>query len=537
MKLLKNLVAVMSVFSVAGATAAQNEPAPIAVAVTVDTSKPGPQIDRHIFGQFIEHLGRVVYDGIWVGEKSAIPNILGYRKDVVDALKKLHIPVIRWPGGCFADQYDWRDGIGPRAMRPQRINVLWGNVPEDNSFGTHEFLNFAELIGADAYVSGNMGSMTPHHMAEWLEYMTYSQKSSLTDERRRNGRDKPWQVRYFGVGNEVWGCGGDMRAEYAADVTRRYSLYLNAAPGQEMIKVASGPGANAAGYEAFTEVMMRNAGLFVGNAFQALSLHYYTFLTAPDENVATIVKDQPPPAQISAVGFSRTDWSSVLHGAMGMDQVINTMSAIMDRYDPKKSVALFIDEWGDAPAYKSEAGAILPDHQNNLLDAEVAALTLNIFQRHSDRVKMANITLMINAGQSMILTNKEKMLLTPTYHVFDMYQAFQDATPFPVAVSGPHYADDSGFSLPAVDIAAARGVDGKLYLALVNLDPSRSADVSTNLVGAAHGKVLSGPSMDTHNTFDAPQTIHPVPFAGTNIGGGNVAFILPAKSVAVVAIE
>jgi alpha-L-arabinofuranosidase len=502
------------------------ERAPLQVTVTVDTSNPGSVIDPSIYGQVAEHEPRTVYDGIWVGPGSAIPNIRGYRKDVLEALKKIHVPVVRWPGGCFADQYDWRDGIGPPDQRPLRLN-MWGGS-ETNAFGTHEFLDFVELLGAEAYVSGNMGSMDARAMGQWLEYMTSTEKSALTDERRRNGRDQPWHVKYFGLGNEVWGCGGMMRAEYAVDVTRRYSYFLNPFPGQDkLIKVASGPTANLPGYEAFTETMMKDAKTLFGNfAFQALSLHYYTYSSG--ENLELADKDRPPPTP--ATGFSEDKWAGFLRAALQIDPIIVAVSRIMDRYDPEKKVGLYVDEWGTT--HKWGPGLF---QQNTLLDAEIAALHFNVFQRHSDRVKMADLANFVNAEQALILTQGGIMVLTPTYHVFDMYQPFQGATPYPATVSSIRY-NYEGRDLPAVDVSAARGKDGKLYLALVNLDPHRSADVVTNLTGLARGTLLTGPAMDTHNTFEAPDTLRPVAFAGSN-KSGKVVLQLPAKSVAVVAIQ
>jgi alpha-N-arabinofuranosidase len=507
----------------------------VSVSVTVDTAKAEPPIDRNIYGQFSEHLGKGIYDGIWVGEESPIPNVHGYRNDVVDALKKIHVPVLRWPGGCFADQYDWRDGIGPREKRPVRINANWGGVLESNAFGTHEFLDFAELIGAEPYISINMGSMTPLDAAHWLEYVTSDTKSSLAEERRKNGRDKPWKVKYVGLGNEVWGCGGEMRAGYAIDVTRRYAYYVNAPEGQNLIKVAGGPTANLPGYEEFTDTVMKNAKDLFGNiGFQALSLHYYAGPAGDDEDLSVVGAKNVPPGT-RAVGFSEDKWASYLRSARAIDQAIDTVSAVMDKYDPDKKVALYVDEWG--AGHEAEPGdkAIFQYQQSSLLDAEVAALTLNIFQRHTDRVKMSNIAQMINVVQALILTDKARMLLTPTYHVFDMYQPFQGATPYPVSVAGPHY-DHGGHSLPAVDVSAAKGTDGKLYLALVNLDPNKAADIATNLRGAALGRILTGPAIDTHNTFDAPDTIHPVPFTG-GTKGRKLTFHLPAKSIAIVAVD
>jgi alpha-N-arabinofuranosidase len=493
-------------------TAQAQAPNVIAVAnVTIDTSKPGVEIDRHIYGQFAEHLGRGIYEGIWVGEGSKIPNTHGYRNDVVAALKAIHVPDVRWPGGCFGDLYDWRDGIGPRAKRPVRVNVHWGGVTEDNSFGTHEFMNFAELIGADAYVSLNVGSLSPYESAQWLEYMTSDSKSSLANARRRNGRAKPWNVKFVGIGNETWGCGGNMRPEYAADINRRYATFAGTPREMGALKIASG--SHDDDYT-FAETMMRDGGKFDG-----LSVHYYT--------VPRVFRDKGP-----ATGFPETEWASTLAHALHIDEIVSKTAAIMDKYDPGKKIGLYVDEWGTW--YDQEAGSHpgFLYQQNSLRDAQVAALSLNIFQRHSDRVKGANIAQMINVLQAMILTDKDKMVLTPTYHVFDMYQAFMGATPYPATVSGPTYKE----GVPMLDVSAARGKDGKLYLAMVNTDPAHAVQVITNLTGTAHGRVLTAFAMDAHNSFEAPGMVRPVAISGTS-AGGKLSFDLPAKSVAVVAVD
>jgi alpha-N-arabinofuranosidase len=492
--------------------------------LTVDVGKPGPVIDRHIYGQFAEMLGTGIYGGIWVGEGSKISNIHGYRTDVVNALKRIKVPVIRWPGGCYGDLYDWRDGIGPRAKRPVRINVHWGGVTDNNSFGTNEFMNFAELVGADAYISGNMGSMTPLNMARWMEYMTSSENSTLANERRKNGRDKPWTVKYFGLGNEIWGCGGAMQAQYAADTTRRFSTFVNAPPDQTMIKVVSGPNGPSPDVYDYTDTLMKN----IPN-MQMLSIHQYTFPHSRPPGVTGTYFRGP------ATNFSEDDWAVTLYKAEQMETLISKLESVMDRDDPAKKVALAIDEWGTW--YDQEPGSHpgFLYQQNTLRDAEVAALTLNIFHRHTDRVKMANIAQMINVLQAMILTDNDKMLLTPTYWVYDMYVPFQGATPYAASVSSPKYSHGDN-SIAQVDASAARGADGKLYLSLVNTDPAKPANVTTNLTGAASGRILTGPAMDTHNSFEAPDTVHPMPYSGSN-AGGKLSFDLPPRSVAVVAVQ
>lgn len=503
------------------------EPGSVTVTAVIDTNKDGAEINRNVFGQFAEHKGRLIYDGIWVGENSNIPNTRGIRNDVVAALRKLHVPVVRWPGGCFADGYHWRDGIGPRDHRPQRISI-YGQV-ETNQFGTHEFMDFADQIGAEAYISINVGSGTPQEARDWLEYMT-AEKGSLAALRRENGRDKPWKVKYVGVGNEAWGCGGFMRANYYADNLRRYKLFLSDFSGrsESPYLIASGP--NNDDLE-WTRTLMQNESWTFPhsdiriNFMDAISLHYYTFPKG---------EWLRPKDRGHALGFSEEDWFLTLASAIRMDELLSQHSSVMDQYDPDKKVALVVDEWGAVYAPESQADPAM--QQNSLRDAVVAALTLNIFIRHTDRVKMANISMIINVIQAMILTDKEKMLVTPTYDVFDLYQVFQGAIPYATSTSGPRYEVNKA-EMSAVDVSAARGKDGRTYLALVNLDPSRSATVTTNLSGKASGKIITGPDMDSHNTFEAPDAIRPMPFFGRNDNLGRLDFLLPAKSIAVVAVE
>jgi alpha-N-arabinofuranosidase len=488
-----------------------------AVSITIHADRPGPTINKNIYGQFAEHLGRGIYEGIWVGEKSSIPNTHGYRNDVIAALKKLHVPVVRWPGGCFADEYHWREGIGPRDKRPQKVNTWWGGVGETNAFGTHEFLNFAELIGADAYVNGNVGSGTPQEMAEWVEYMTSDSKSSLAELRRKNGRDKPWHVAFFAVGNETWGCGGNMRAEYYADLYRQYSTFIKAPPGNVPLKIASG--ANGDDYH-WTEVLMSQAAKMM----DAASVHYYTLPTGKWKTKG------------AATGFSEDEWASTLKRALHIEDLVIGHSAVMDKYDPEKKVALYVDEWGTWYDPEPGTNGAFLWQQNTLRDALVAGLSLNVFHRHADRVRMANIAQMVNVLQAMILTDKEKMLLTPTYHVFEMYSVFQGATFLPVDVMTPKYRQ-SDVELPVVDASVARTSDGRVFASLINLDPEHSATITANLVGSEAtqlvGRVLTASAMDAHNTFEKPNEIKPEPIKSER-HGDDLTIVLPAKSVSVV---
>ena len=497
---------------------------PINVAIIIDAEHPGTKIDRHIYGQFAEHLGLGIYEGIWVGEHSKIPNTRGFRNDVIAALKNIHVPVVRWPGGCFADEYHWREGIGPRAQRPVKVNTNWGSVEEPNAVGTHEFMDFAELIGADAYISGNLDSGTSQEMAEWVEYMTSDTKSTIAQLRRKNGRDKPWRLPYFGVGNENWGCGGNMRAEFYADQYQRFASFIKAPTNNTPLRVAGGP--HDEDYK-WTEALMSQA---VKN-LDAVSLHYYTFpgTTWSDKGTST--------------NFNEASWALTLQKTLRMDEFLTKHSVVMDKYDPKKRVGLFPDEWGTW--YNPEPGrnAAFLWQQNTLRDAIVTALNFDIFQRHADRVRMANIAQMVNVLQAMILTDKDKMILTPTYHVFAMYVPFQDATALPVEFIAPQY-QQGDVILPMIDVSAARDVQGQLHIALVNLDPNNAVTVTANIKGlvkgpTAHtvsGQLLTAATMDAHNTFDKPNNLAPVAYTGT-IKDDQVLLTIPAKSVVVVTVK
>jgi alpha-N-arabinofuranosidase len=486
---------------------------PAAAELTLRTDKPGAQVNRQLFGQFAEHLGAGIYGGIWVGEDSKIPNTRGYRNDVLQALRDLKVPVIRWPGGCFADEYNWREGVGPHAKRPVKINTHWGGVTEPNSFGTHEFMDFAELVGAEAYISGNVGSGSARELAEWVEYVT-SPAGSLANERAANGRKDPWKLPYIGLGNELWGCGGNMRAEYAADVTRRYSTFIKVPAGVRIRKSASGP--SDEDYH-WMEVMMRDAG----RHFDAIGLHYYTI-------TGTWAKKG------SATVFDEAEYARTLFQTQRMDGIIAKHAAIMDKYDPQKRIWLAVDEWGTWFDVEPKTNPGFLYQQNTLRDALVAALNVNIFTKHADRVKMTNIAQMINVLQAMILTKDEKMVLTPTYHVFEMFKSYQDATMVPVDVKSPWYSKDAS-TMPAVSASAVKDKDGAVHVGLVNVDPNRSITVTAKLAGlpagAVSGRVLTAPATNSHNTFDQPAVVKPAAFTGAKLESGVLTVTLPAKSM------
>jgi alpha-L-arabinofuranosidase len=501
-----------------------------AATLSVDLSKAGAKIDRNIFGQFAEHLGHGVYEGVWVGPDSPIPNTRGIRNDVVTALKALKVPNVRWPGGCFADEYHWRNGIGPR--RTVTLNPNWGGVTESNAFGTHEFMDFLDQIGSRAYVSVNVGSGTPKEGAEWLEYMTAAQPTTLAQERAANGHAAAWEVPYLGIGNESWDCGGNMTPEYYLSQLKIYSRFVrNFNPSQQpephrMLKIAVGPGGDGPRWTEWTEAVMKAWQAHTWSwDIDGLSLHSYT-----------VVKW--PPAYKST-GFGETEYAEILKTTLEMNRIIDTNAAIMDKYDPQKKVALIVDEWGAwyAPLPGSHPGFLA--QQNSLRDAVLAALNLNIFARHADRVRGANIAQMVNVLQAMILTDKEKMVLTPTYHVFKMYVPFQDSTFVPVTFDAGTYTRGD-VTLPRLDAIAAKDTAGKLWLAVTNLDPNRPVTVDASLGGitprSAGGETLTAPRVDSVNAFDAPDTVAPKPIAA-KVHGSMLSLTLEPKSVTVISVE
>jgi len=499
------------------------------IEMSVDPSQTGAKIDHNLFGQFAEHLGHGIYEGIWVGPDSSIPNTRGIRNDVVAALKAIKVPNVRWPGGCFADEYHWRKGIGPQ--RAVTLNPNWGGVTEPNSFGTHEFMDFLDQIGAEAYVSVNIGSGTPQEGAEWLEYLTAPPTTTLAKERAANGHADPYKVSYLGLGNESWDCGGNMTPDYYLSQMKIYSHFVrNFNPAQQekqpMLKIAVGPGGGESRWTEWTDTIMKAYQHHTWSwDINGLSMHNYTVGNWQDKFLSQ--------------GFGETEYAKLLKITLEMDDLINKHSAIMDKYDPQKKVALVVDEWGSwyAPLPGSNPGFLV--QQNSLRDAVLAALNLNIFARHADRVRMANIAQMINVLQAMILTDKEKMVLTPTYYVFKLYLPFQDSTFVPVNFTAGTYTHGD-VSLPRVDAIAARGKDGKLWVEITNVDPNQPADIELNVAGgnakSASGETLTAPKVDSVNTFEVPNTVVPKPFSA-KAQAGKLTLKLEPKSVTVVSVE
>jgi len=486
--------------------------------LVVHADKGKETVSRNIYGHFSEHLGRCIYGGFWVGEDSAIPNTRGIRNDVVEALRRIKIPVLRWPGGCFADEYHWRDGIGPRQERPTMVNTHWGMVTENNHFGTHEFLDLCEQLGCEPYICGNVGSGTVLEMQQWVEYITFDGKSPMADLRRANGRDEPWKVKYWGVGNENWGCGGRMRPEYYADLYRRYSTYLRNLGDNRLFKIACG--SRKADYH-WTEVLMREAGRYMNG----LAPHYYCGSGKKSR---------------SATEFGEEDWFAQLQRALLMDELVTKHAAIMDKYDPKKRVAMMVDEWGAWHQVEPGTNPGFLYQQNSLRDALVAGITLNIFNNHCDRVKMANIAQTVNVLQAMILTKEDKIVLTPTYHVFEMYKVHHDATLLPIDLKCNDYQFGSE-RIPALNVSASKDQSGTIHVSLCNLDPKNSSAIVCELRGArakkVSGRVLTAEVMTAHNTFDNPETVMPTTSADFMVTDDILMLRLPSKSVTVLEIE
>ncbi len=483
-------------------------------------------ISRHIYGHFAEHLGRCIYGGIWVGEDSPIPNTRGIRNDIVQALRTVQIPNLRWPGGCFADEYHWMDGIGRREKRPTMINTHWGSVTENNHFGTHEFMDLCAQLDCEPYICGNVGSGTVQEMQQWVEYITFDGKSPMTDLRRSNGREEPWHCTFWGVGNENWGCGGSMRPEFYSDEYRRYQTYVRNFGDNRLYKIACGPRNDD--YH-WTEVLMKN-GRNMRSDFllHGLSLHYYT-------------PDGPYRQLHAATRFTENEWIDILQTSLRMEELVTKHSAIMDQYDPAKQVGLVVDEWGTWFAAEPGTNPRFLYQQNSMRDALAAALTLHIFNDHCDRVTMANIAQTINVLQALILTEEgsERMLLTPTYHIFEMYKVHQDATLLPLDLRCDDYTCGD-LTMAGLSASASRDKAGVVHVSLCNVNPNETAELLCEVRGiqfnSVQGRVLTADQMNAHNTFDAPEQVRPTEFEGATVEGNRLKLTLPAKSVVVLAL-
>ncbi len=489
----------------------------------VNAANKKGKINKEIYGHFSEHLGRCIYEGLYVGENSDIPNVNGMRCDVVNALKELKIPVLRWPGGCFADEYHWKDGIGPKETRKKMINTHWGGVVEDNSFGTHEFMELIEQLGADAYINGNLGSGTVSEMSEWVEYMTFNGVSPMADLREKNGHKEPWTVKYFGVGNENWGCGGNMRPEHYANEYRRYQTYVrNYDHTKPIYKIACG--ANVADFE-WTEKVLEtctdNGGRKPKDFMNGLSLHYYT-----------VPGDWGHKG--SATQFDEKEYYVTLKKTLFMEYLLKQHGAIMDKYDPEKKVGLIVDEWGTWYDVEPGTNPGFLYQQNTMRDALVAAINLNLFNKNCDRVKMANIAQLVNVLQSVILTDGEEMLLTPTYHVFNMYKYHQDGTLLDSSIDTELVGLEDKNKVPNLHESVSMDAEGTIHITLANLSATESYPIESVIlekdVTNVDAQILTN-KIDAYNDFDNKENVKAMDYKDIELKDNVVKFTIPACSV------
>ncbi len=499
--------------------------------LVINETKTMGEIAPEIYGHFSEHLGRCIYEGLYVGEDSDIPNIKGMRKDVVDALKEIKVPVLRWPGGCFADEYHWKDGIGDKKNRKKMVNTHWGGVTEDNSFGTHEFMELCEQLGCKTYVNGNLGSGTVQEMSEWVEYMTFDGESPMSNLRRANGSEKSWKVDYFGVGNENWGCGGNMTPEFYANEYRRYQTYVRQYDDAKPVKKVC-CGANVDDYH-WTEGVLKtcfdHSPEFLHGFMDLLSLHYYVHPLGWEPKV-------------SATEFDDDLYYKTMKQAYRMEELVSRHSAIMDQYDPGKKIGMSVDEWGTW--FKVEPGTNpgFLYQQNTVRDAIVAGITLNIFNKHCDRVKMACLAQMVNVLQSVILTDGEKMLRTPTYHVFHMYRHHQGAQLLESALSGTGMIESGEDKVPEITESVSVK-DGVITITLCNLSVSDSKTLDVQLADnknyeVVEASIVGGTDPHDYNTFENPDNVVERTYEGcSKVSENKFILDIPAASVVEIRIK
>ncbi len=485
------------------------------VSVQLKPSADAPTISKHIYGHFAEHLGRCIYEGFYVGENSPIPNTDGVRNDIIEALVEMKIPNLRWPGGCFADTYHWKDGIGPKDERPSIVNRWWGGVIENNSFGTHDFLNLCERLGAEPYLAANIGSGTVQEFTDWVQYVNHDTGSPMADLRKENNREAPWNVKYWGVGNEMWGCGGNMTPEYYANVYKQYATFMTDWSNTDGIfRIASG--ASEDDYH-WTEVLMRDIpkGLIEG-----VALHSYSVIDWNKKGPST--------------EFDESLYFSTMKKAWRMEELITKHVAIMDKYDPKNEIALIVDEWGGWYDVEPGTNPGFLYQQNTMRDAMIAGISLNIFNNHSHRVKMANLAQTINVLQAVILTDKEKMIKTPTYHVLKMYNVHHDAQLIPIDFESPKYSF-GGNELEAISISASKDANNTTHVSLVNIDAHQSYQISIPLASINQkkfkGTILTSKNLQDHNDFDDPEKINVKAFSDFKVKGGVLTVDIPPYAV------
>jgi alpha-N-arabinofuranosidase len=483
--------------------------------LSIKNTANAPTINKNIYGHFAEHLGRCIYGGFFVGDTSKIPNTAGVRNDIIDALKKLKIPNLRWPGGCFADTYHWKDGIGPKENRPTIVNKWWGGVTEDNSFGTHDFLNMCEVLGTEPYLSGNVGSGTVQELADWVQYANFGGKSPMSDLRKKNGRTEPWKVKFWGIGNEAWGCGGNMTADYYVGEYRKFATFMSDWENTGgLTRIASG--SNSADYN-WTETLMKDIPL---NMLGGVGVHHYAVIDWTKKG--------------DGVDYTEFEYFQTMKSALKMEELVTKHSAIMDKYDPEKKVAMIVDEWGAWYEVEKGTNPGFLYQQNTMRDAVLAGSTLNIFNNHADRVRMANLAQCVNVLQAVILTDKAKMILTPTYYVMQLYSVHQDAQLLPITIKSPLYTYN-GETLPALSASASKDKKGLVHISLVNIDSKKENTVEIDLnelgIKTTSAMIIGSSKLQDFNSFDNPTKIQPVAFKGFDIKKGKLTVTVPPFSV------
>lgn len=513
---MKNLTLLAIAIFFCEALSAQNK-------ITIDASKAKDTISKNIYGHFAEHLGRCIYGGFYVGEgNKKIPNKNGIRLDIVEALKKLKTPVLRWPGGCFADTYHWKDAIGPKDKRKPIENVAWGYVKEDNSFGTHEFLDLCEMINAEPYLAVNMGGGTVQEAVDWVHYTTHENgKSHMTELRMQNGRSKPWKVKYWGVGNESWDCGGSMTVDYYVNEYKKYAtLMTNYGNSEGLFRIAVGPGSEDYNW---TETVMKDIPL---RRFEGLSVHHYSVINWSKKG--------------SATQFSEDEYFRTMEQAWRMEPFVSKNTEIMNKYDPQKKIALIVDEWGGWYDVEPGTNRAFLYQQNSMRDAMIAGLSLNIFNNHCDRVRMANLAQVVNVLQAVILTKEEKMILTPTYHVMEMYNVHQNALMLPITISSDDYVLGDK-KLQAISASASKDKNGDVHISLVNIDAVKEQELTIELgelpARTVTARILRSAKLQDYNSFDNPEKIKPITFNNAELNGNTLTVKIPAFSVIVLTIK
>ena len=488
--------------------------------IIINTDLGKDTISRHIYGHFAEHLGRCVYDGFYVGDTSSIPNIKGMRSDIVAALRKMKIPNLRWPGGCFADTYHWKDGIGDKSKRPTMVNAWWGGVTEDNSFGTHEFMELCRQLDCEPFINGNLGSGSPQEMTQWVEYLNHPGGIPMARLRTENGQKEAWKVRFWGIGNESWGCGGNMKADYYANLYRQFATYLGDFNGSKLFRL---PSTASGGNYAWNETLMKEIPL---SMMDGIGFHHYSVINWDKKG--------------SATDFTEEEYFKIMKQALYMEELIQQHGAIMDKYDPKKRIAMVIDEWGSWYDVEKGTNPGFLYQQNTMRDAMIAGVTLNIFNNHADRVRLANIAQAVNVLQAVALTEGAKMILTPTYHVFEMYNIHQDAVMLPLSISSNKY-EFGKEKLQALFASASRNKAGLTHISLTNIDPKLSLSLTIDLRGGRFsdviGRILSSEKVQDYNSFDNPNKIQPKKFDGAKLKNNVLTLNLPPCSVVVLALK